>query len=234
MRTPQGEALRVVEGLSGQMVIVKMPEQFQNWPIMFFEHMISTDDPARDLAAFDANIAEKFPNAAHREYLLSVLRACTHAADCIRLQDRGWPSAVDAQMHAGIALAKLVSFADSKAVKSERGRGAKEAQTEANEAVRVHVLNEAAASPLETRRSAAQNIANRLGKSKRGGLKAALKKLGSNLQPEHESVAKAFDGYIGADMDRLVPLGASEKNHQKLSKIRFAQWKILYVSQANG
>lgn len=231
MRTPSDEALRIVADLAQQMLT--MPEKLRLLPDGFFRELCAAEDIAHTAAEIEQSIAANAALGGLREYLLSIFLACVHAAACIRLpQDRAWPAVMDAQRHAGVALAHFVSFAEASEAKKARARHAKDVQTKINDPIRLHVLDAASRSALKTRRSAAANIAQKLD-SKHGGLAEALKSFGSNLTDDQASVARAFDGYIRADMERLKLLLPDEKVTQPQSRELFDRWKKLYVSPAN-
>lgn len=231
MRTPSDEARRVVDELGQQMLT--MPEKLRQLPGVFFKNMCAADDIAHAATEIERNLAANAALAGHREYLLAVFRSCVHAAAACRLSgNRAWPAVMDAQRHAGVALAHFVSFAEGDEAKKAQGRHAKDAQTQENNRIRLHVLDAAACSTLKTPSSAAANIAKKLD-SKHGGLAEALKAFGANLKADQASVERAFAGYIRKDVDRLAPLRPGENLTQPEKRERFGRWKKLYVSPAN-
>lgn len=232
MRTPSNEARRIVNELGQQMLT--MPEKLQMLPGAFFTNMCAADDIAHAATEIERNITANAALAGRREYLLAVFRSCVHAATACRLPgDRAWPSVMDAQRHAGVALAYFVSFAEADEVKRARGRHGKDAQIQENNRIRLHVLDAAACSTLKTPSSAAANIVKKLD-SKDGGLADSMKAFGANLKADQASVARAFADYIRKDMDRLVPSRPGENPTQPENRERFDRWKKLYVSPANG
>ena len=239
MRTPQGEARRIVEELSGQMV--NMPEKLQKLPRVFFEQLCASDDFAQTVAAIAAGIAAEPALAGRSEYLVAVLKACANAAACFKLPgDMTWEAAMEAQRHAGVALAYFVTFSDAKAVKSALGNHAKEVQIAMGQRFRLYVLREAADSTRSKMPSEAADHVVRLLEARGGGLREALKELGAQVRNidsesfDRASAVRHCADIIRADMKNLVTGSCGTGSAQAQSKIRFARWKILYVSQANG
>lgn len=230
MRTPSDEARRIVDDLAQQMLT--MPEKLRLLPDVFFMELCAAEDIAHTAAEIEQSIAANVALASRRQYLLSVFLSCVHAAACIRLpQHRAWPAVMDAQRHAGVALAHFVSLAEASEVKKARARHAKNAQTKANDTIRLHVLDAAARSmSLKTPSSAAANIAKKLD-NEPGGLVQTLKNFKTSLKVD--SVERVFAGYIRKDVDRLMPLRPGERLTQSEKQARFEQWKKLYVCPAN-
>ena len=232
VRTPPDEARRIVDELSQQMQ--GMPVGLQQLPSIFFRELCAAGDIEQTAVEIERTIVAASAVDGMKEYLLSVVRACAYSAFGMRLSgDHAWRAVMDALRHSGVALALFVSVAEAVEAKKALARAAKGAQTAENDAIRLHVLNAAAGSSLNTPSGAAANIAGKLD-SKPGGLAEALKAFGANLKADQASVARAFAGYIRKDMDRLVPFRPGENPSQPENRERFGRWKKLYGSPANG
>ncbi len=229
---PFDQSLRIVNELTQRMG--GMPEALTRLPLGFFRELCAIDDIASSAAAIEVSIAGNVAFNGRVDYLLAVLRTCAYCAHATRMPDRqAWDAVLQAQRHAGVALATLVSSLEASERQSALSRSGKNAQIKINNAIRKHVLDAAAESSLTTVSGAAENIVNLLA-SEPGGLKGALVERGSSLSPEHEKLARVFAEYIKADMERLKVRTQREVVAQPENKARFARWKELYVCQANG
>jgi hypothetical protein len=232
MNTPSDEARRIVDALGEQAGIVD--EKLHSFPKHLFRVFCAVDGLAVTAAATELIIKREPAYAALQGYWLAVLHACANAAASTRLSgDAAWRAVVDAQKHAGVALALFVSSANARDAKKALARHAKEVQTKINDRLRLHVLKAAADSTLKTPTSAAASIVRKL-EGRDGDLSEAMQEFGVSLKPEREPLARVFGEYIKKDMERLGLRSPDKKVPQSLNRELFSRWKKLYVSPANG
>lgn len=232
MRVPSDDARRIVDELGQQMQT--MPDKLRSLPGAFFQVLCDADDISHTAREIERGFAADTAFAGRHDYLLAVFRACVHAAASTRLSvDRAWPAVMEAQRHAGVALALFVSSSEATEGKKALGRHAKEIQTKTNDRLRLHVLEAAARSSLGTPSGAAANIVRRL-EAEHGELSVAVHAFGADLTPEPAPLARVFAAYITKDMERLGLRGPGKKVPQPLNRELFSRWKKLHVSPANG
>lgn len=231
MRAPSDEARRIVDELGQQMQT--MPDELQSLPRAFFRVLCDAEDISQTASEVERSIADKPEFAGRHDYVLAVFRACVHAAASTRLSvERAWPAVMEAQRHAGVALALFISSAEATERKKALARHAKEMQTKTNDRLRLHVLQAAARSSLGTPSGAAANIVRKL-EAEHGALTVAVQAFDADLTPEPAPLARVFAAYITKDMERLGLRGFGKKVPQPLNRELFSRWKKLHVSPAN-
>lgn len=230
-RLPRFEVERLLRELDEQLRIVFSPEAFGGHGGNFFFGLLR--DQADIGQAMDEIVQGLRGNAelnGRSDYLAAVLSACAHCVGATRLEpDKAWPAVLDAQRHAGAATAILVAGMERKHADRVTAKHAKDLQTAANDQIREFLFSRASRSKFATVSAAAKSVA-KLFDADSGS--RTLAEFGSTLKLDR--LATTFQEFIRADMERLGVRSVNEKITQAENRVRFAQWKKLYASQASG
>lgn len=230
LRSPQREVDRLLKELDQQLRVVFSPETFGGrGASLFYDLLVDEIDIDGAIEHITKSLYSNPELMGRGYYLVEVLSACSRCVVATRLNPAmAWPAVLDAQRHAGAALAMYVAGLEQRHASKVAAHYAKGLQTAANDQIRAFLFDCASVSKLATVSAAATHIANWFHPDT--GTKK-LSDFGATLKLDR--LAITFQEFIHDDMVRLGVRAKDVKVSQSENRVKFAEWKKLYVSHAN-